>query len=57
MNDTNVLFFAKDRSLGWSWSKKGGELEKLRTKINNKLLENPSSEGGELGRKRGGVIR
>lgn len=45
MNDTNALFFAKDRSLGWSWSKKGVELENLRIKINNELLENPSFEG------------
>ena len=45
MNDTNALFFAKDRSLGWSWSKKGVELENLRIKINNELPENPSFEG------------
>ena len=45
IDNPDDLFFDNDNSLGYSWNKKGVELQKLRIQINSKLQNFPNFKG------------
>lgn len=42
VDNIDEFFFAKKKSLGWSWMQNGVEMDKLRIKIFSELQDNPS---------------